>query len=144
MKTNFPRLLLSIILALALILSAAPAAAVDFYALNTLQEYLSATPPDISMRRGTHHVMLRGTVAEITHTGPNNHHNLLLLVEDPEALAPVWSESPQVIVHFRLHLEEPPFHVGDQIIVSGSLNELYSSVMIPYILAEEINGSDEF
>ena len=125
-------------------LSVSAASARDFYSLHSLQDYLRTTPPDVSMAIGTHHVMLRGTVAEITWTGPNNHHNLLLLVEDPDAVNPVWSETPQVIVHFRLHLEEPPFKVGDEIIVSGSLNEYYSSCMIPYILLEEFNGSDEF
>ena len=37
-----------------------------------------------------------------------------------------------------------PFAVGDEVEVVGSLNSLYSSVMIPQILAETINGSDDF
>ena len=122
-----------------------PAArAMDFYSVKTLQQFLENTSPAAVSATGAHHATVAGTVLEITHTGPNNHHDMLLEAVGQEGYSPQSYDNPVIHVHFRLHVDPCPFAVGDEIAVRGELNSLYSSVMIPWLLAEEINGSDEF
>ena len=68
----------------------------------------------------------------------------LTQVEDPNARRPIESDVPQLAVHFRLHKDEPPFRQGDTVTVRGTINGYYSSVMVPWILMESVNGSDDF
>lgn len=132
-------------LALALLISAAvPALAVRFSSLSELQRFLLKKSPDTIAATAPHSVDIFGTVQEIRWCGANNHYELTLRVDDPDALAPIGAGGPQLVVHFRLHREQLPAAVGDTIAVSGSLNELYSSVMVPWILAGTINGSSDF
>ena len=78
-----------------------------------------------------------------------NHYNMILQVDDPMATTPLGADGPQVIGHFRLHLDsldEAPFAVGDEALIVGELNALYSSHIVPFIQIDEINGYeyDEF
>lgn len=134
---------LIVFLSLLLVCSAAtPAAARTFSSLSELQQYiLNHAPADMT---GSLHADLEGTITEITWCGTGNHWQLLLKVEDPHAIPPIGSDAPLLIVHFRLHKDSPPFQVGDSITVSGSVNSLYSSVIVPLVLADYINGSDDF
>ena len=132
------------ILVLAVLLICSTASAQTFVSLSQLQQHLENYSPSQSMAAGTHYLEIEGTIDSITWTGANNHYNLILLVEDEKALAPIGASSPQLCVHFRLHKDQPPFQPGDVITVFGSVNELYSSVMVPQILAKTINGSEDF
>ena len=87
---------------------------------------------------------VEGTVRDLTETGPNNHCDFTLVVDEPKAAVPISEERPIVHVHFRLHVEEIPFREGDTVTVRGGIDPLYSSYMVPYVIAEFINGSDEF
>ena len=132
----------------AAILSAGPlpsagASAGSISTLSALQRCLEAAAPD-DLLLSSPSVSLSGTVLEIRYCGQSNHYEALLQVEDPEALKPIGREAPVLILHFRLHLEAVPFEVGDLISFSGSVNALYSSVIIPNILADTINGSADF
>ena len=132
------------VLLLAALLICSAASAQTFASLSQLQQYLDKHAPAQSMAAGTHYLEIEGTVDSITWAGANNHYDLILLVDDPKALSPIGSDSPQLRVHFRLHKDQPPFQPGDVITVFGSVNELYSSVIIPQILAKTINGSEDF
>ena len=129
---------------LAALLICSSASAQTFASLSQLQHHLENSSPAQSMAAGAHYLEVEGTVDSITWTGANNHYDLILLVDDEKAIAPIGASSPQLRVHFRLHKDQPPFQPGDVITVFGSVNELYSSVMVPMILAKTINGSEDF
>lgn len=90
-------------------------------------------------------VTVSGTIASITHV-KTNHYDMLIEVDDNKAISSIYSEMPLLIAHFRLHIDMPPFAVGDYVTVTGNLNMLYSSHIIPYILVRNVNGidSDDF
>ena len=136
--------LFSALLAIVLACSVSAAGALTFSSLSTLQNFLEKHSPAQIMAAGQHYVNIEGTVESISWTGKNNHYDFILLVDDSKAIPPIGSDSPQLRVHFRLHLDQPPFQVGDTVTVYGTLNELYSSVIVPFILAETINGSEDF
>lgn len=127
-----------------LIFTSVPASAAYFADLGSLQQAIMKYSPDQLMASGPQVVELEGTISEIHWCGANNHYEFTLLVDDERAMAPIGEESPRLTVHFRLHKDEPPFKVGDEVEVHGSLNTMYSSVMVPQILLEYINGSDDF
>ncbi len=127
-----------------LIAAAAPAAARTFTSLGELQQFIEKHSPADLAATGEHYADLEGTITGLSWCGTGNHWQLLLQVDDPRAIPPIGSDAPQLIVHFRLHKDSPPFQIGDAITVFGSVNSLYSSVAIPWILADYINGSDDF
>lgn len=131
-------------LSLALLPFASASAGGTITNLRDLQDLIRFNAPEKIMASGTYHVSLSGTISEIHWCGANNHYQMTLLIDDANALRPIGSDLPQLSVHFRLHVDQIPFAVGDLVSVSGSLNELYSSAMVPMILAELINGSDDF
>lgn len=134
--------LLAVFLAALLVCSSASAQ--TFSSLSQLQRHLENSSPAQSMAAGAHYLEVEGAVDSITWAGANNHYDLILLVDDEKAMAPIGASSPQLRVHFRLHKEQLPFQPGDVLTVFGSVNELYSSVMVPMILAKTINGSEDF
>jgi len=133
--------LLSLVLVLLLLFSAASASGETFYTLKDLQGYIYNHPP---VYFSEPHLVIDGTIKEIIYTGPNNHWNMTLAIDEPDAEAPLWSDTPLLTVHFRLHLDEVPFQVGDRITVDGTFNPLYSSFMVPFVKANTINGSEDF
>ena len=136
--------ILSILLVLTVAMAmASTAAAQTFYSLDQVQHYLYYHSPMESVGEDPY-VEIEGTISEIIYTGPNNHHSMTLLIDEEKASAPIWADSPQLTVHFRLHVDEVPWKVGDTVTVFGTLNTLYSSFMVPYILAKYVNGSDDF
>ena len=143
--SRIPRRLFVLFLSLLLICcTAAPAAARTFSSLGELQQFIEKHSPADLAASGPHYAELEGTVVEMHALGVNNHWQLTLQVDDPRATPPLGADGPQLIVHFRLHLDEPPFRIGDTITVFGTVNELYSSVILPEILAKTINGSEDF
>ena len=136
--------LLSFFLAALLICSAAAASAQTFTTLSQLQRHLETCSPSQSMNAGTHYLEIEGTIESITWAGANNHYDMILLVDEDKAYKPIGASAPRLCVHFRLHKDQPPFQPGDVVTVFGTLNELYSSVMVPCILAKTINGSEDF
>ena len=137
--------LLSALLIFSLVISvSAPAAAQTFTSLCELQQFIEQYSPADRSASGPHYVELEGAVVEMHALGVNNHWQLTLQVDDPQAVPPLGADAPQLIVHFRLHLDEPPFQIGDTITVFGTVNELYSSVILPEILAKTINGTEDF
>ena len=138
------RLLSALLVLLLMIVTAVPAAARTFSGLGELQQYIEHHSPADLAASGPHYAKLEGVIVEMHALGVNNHWQLTLQVDDPDATPPLGADSPQLIVHFRLHRDEPPFQVGDTIAVFGTVNELYSSVILPEILARTINGSEDF
>lgn len=135
---------ITFILCLAIAFSAVvPASAASFTALAQLQQYIEDHTP-AQLLADTHFVELEGVVVEIHWCGANNHYEMTLQANDPQALRPIGAEAPLLVVHFRLHLAEPPFQVGETVAVFGTLNPLYSSVVIPCVLAKTINGTEDF
>lgn len=136
---------LAVLLAAVLItvLPAAPASAARFTSLSLLQRFLEISTPDL-LARSPVSVEISGLVTDLHWCGENNHYQFTLQVEDPDARHPIGAEGPQLAVHFRLHLDEPPFRQGDTVTVRGTINGYYSSVMVPWILMESVNGSDDF
>lgn len=135
---------ISILLVLTVAMAmASTATAQTFYSLDQVQHYLYYHSPMESVGEDPY-VEIEGTISEIIYTGPNNHHSMTLLIDEEKASAPIWADSPQLTVHFRLHVDEVPWKVGDTVTVFGTLNTLYSSFMVPYILAKYVNGSDDF
>lgn len=142
--SRISRRFLILFLSLVLIFSASPAAARTFSNLGELQQYIEYHSPADLSASGPHYAELEGIITEMHALGVNNHWQLTLQVDDPQATAPLGADGPQLIVHFRLHLDAPPFQVGDMITVFGTVNGLYSSVILPEILAKTINGSEDF
>ena len=130
-----------------LILSASAAAAdhADVTSLAKLQDYIySFSPKAVEADSwGGVTVQLSGTVLT-AYQVENNHWELLVAVDDPDAMTPIGADAPVFRAHFRLHLDACPFAAGDPVTVFGTLNILYSSTMVPVILAKTINGSDDF
>lgn len=137
--------LLSALLIFSLVIAVAtPAAARSFFSLGELQLFIEKHSPADLAASGPHYIELEGAVVEMHALGVNNHWQLTLQVDDPQAITPLGADGPQLIVHFRLHLDEPPFRIGDTITVFGTVNELYSSVILPEVLAKTINGTEDF
>ena len=134
---------LSVLLATALLISSSASAA-SFSSVSQLQQFIMKYSPDTISSTGPHVVDLEGTISSIYWCNANNHYEMILQMEDDRALVPVGSDLPQVVVHFRLHVDPMPFRVGDVVTVYGSLNSSYSSVMLPSIDAKFINGNDDF
>lgn len=135
---KFFRAALSAALALSLIPASAALAAMS---LAELQNYVYTHAPASATEVRAE---ISGTIQEIHWAGASNHYEMTLAVDDEKAIPPMGSDKPQIAVHFRLHLDAVPFQVGDQITVSGTLNTMYSSMIIPYIHADKINGSEDF
>lgn len=138
------RCFLAVLVLTLLVSASAPASAAYLSSLSQLQQYIENHSPADLAATGPHYVELDGRIVDLYPCGINNHYEMILQVDDPQATPPLGADSPQLVVHFRLHLDEPPFRIGDTITVFGSVNELYSSVIVPVILAETINGSDDF
>ena len=134
----------AVLLAFALVFSVSSAGARDFSSLAQLQQFLLQYSPDQIMASGSHHVRLSGVVLEIHSCNQNNHYQMTLQVDDPQAAAAIGYDGPILAVHFRKHVDPLPFDVGRTIDVDGTLNAMYSSVMVPEILADYINGSEDF
>ncbi len=133
--------ILTLILTIFFIFTASTTVAAGASPFRKLQNYIMYNAPNnIDEFSAT----INGTIIEITHLGPNNHWEFLLAVEEEDAITPLNYDTGILRVHFRLHKEQPPFSVGDSVTVSGLLNSLYSSVMIPQILLTSINGSDDY
>lgn len=131
--------LLLTLLALVLIGSTALA---DFTNLRDVQNYIMNTAPrDISeYDKAT----VKGEILSIEFV-TGNHYNLILEVDDPNAISPMGYNKPIVVGHFRLHLdsvEDLPFKVGDTALITGGINIAYSTYIVPMIMIEEINGFD--
>lgn len=135
--------LFALFLAVFLILSVSAACARSFDSLRDLQDYLSTHAPD-QLIVASDSFTAEGSILDIRWCGDGNHYEMTLAVSEDRALTPIGCDSPRITVHFRLHMDPMPFDVGDLISVSGSVNPLYSSVMIPWILADTINGSADF
>lgn len=129
-----------LVLVLAFLLLVPAASADQFPSLRRLQDFLMTRSPDQISATGPHYADLDGVVLDIRWTGEGNHWELTLQVDQPDALKPIGADAGLVTVHFRLHQEVPPVAVGDEITVFGEVNPLYSSVMVPWILARTING----
>ena len=134
----------ALFLAAVLIFSMSTAGAVVLRSLRETQDFLMKFSPNTMDSYGEHTVTISGTIQEIHWCNANNHYEMTLAVDEEKALVPIGSDTPQLAVHFRLHVDPMPFAVGDEVEVVGTLNSLYSSVMIPQILAETINGSEDF
>lgn len=114
----------------------------DFTNLHDLQRYIYNNSPRNITEYDRASIM--GTIISIEFV-TGNHYNLILEVDDPNATSPMWSDKPQVIGHFRLHLDnidDLPFKVGDTALIVGGINSLYSTSIVPMIMIDEINGYD--
>lgn len=89
-------------------------------------------------------ICLSGEIVDVYSIGVNTHWEMKVKVDDDDAYTALWSDYPYFIATFRLHLEECPFAVGDEVLIEGTLNNLYSSVIIPVIVVKYINDSDDF
>lgn len=136
--------LFSVLLVLVLVCSVSAAGALTVTSLSELQRIIEHNSPGDLLGPDPCTVQLSGTILDIEYARQSNHFNITLQVDDPKAYTPLGYDAPILNVHFRLHDVYMSFKVGDRIDVTGELNSLYSSVMIPWILAETINGSDEF
>lgn len=126
-------------LALLLIGSTAQA---DFTNLHDVQAYIMNNAPRTISEydRAT----VKGEILSIELV-TGNHYNLILEVDDPNALSPMGYEKPIVVGHFRLHLdsvEDLPFKVGDTALITGGINIAYSTYIVPMIMIDQINGYD--
>ena len=137
------RRFLSVLLALLILFTASVASAYDFTSLEKLQRYIYNHSTASMMGIMSISVLLRGTILSLTQV-TGNHWEMRIASDDPDAHEPLGSETGEFIAHFRLHVDPCPVAVGDEVIISGSLNPLYSSYMIPYIITDTINGSDEY
>lgn len=119
----------------------------DTYNLHDLQNIIYNNSPR-DLLGGSVRASIKGVIKSIEYeTG--NHYNAIIEVDEPEAACPMGADKPYVIGHFRLHLasvDELPFHVGDDALIVGELNPMYSTCFVPCITVDEFNGydSDEY
>lgn len=137
------RRFLSVLLALMILFTVSTASAYDFVSLKKLQDYIYYHSTAEMMNIMSTTVMLRGTIQSVDQV-TGNHWQMIIAVDEPDAAPPIWSDDPVFIAHFRLHVDPCPVAVGDEVTVSGSFNPLYSSFLVPSILVETINGSEDF
>lgn len=116
-------------------------ASVSAGGLRRLQNYIGNHTP---YSAGSMTIVMAGEIMDVYRVGTGNHWEMKIRFDDDDALTPTGAEYPYFIAHFRLHLEECPFHVGDSVMVEGDVNPLYSSVMVPLIDVKYINDSDEY
>ena len=109
--------------------------------LFEVQKYIHTHAP-VSMDE--RHFILSGEIVDIYSINVNNHWDMIVKSDEENAVSPLWSEYPYFTAHFRLHLDECPFKVGDMVTVEGTVSPVYSSFAVPYIIVSMINGSDEY
>lgn len=109
--------------------------------LADLQQYMMKTAPN--RFPDSLSLIFSGEIVDI-YTVYGNHWEMKIKVDDPDATVPIDSDFPYVIGHFRLHLDECPFKIGDTVEIEGSLNTFYSTVLVPSILCKYINDSNDF
>lgn len=131
--------LIPLFLSLLLILPVVALAA-EFNSLRDLQDYIYKTST-MTMREVT--VQISGTISEITFI-KGNHYNMLIMVDEERAASPVGSDFPCFIAHIRFHDPYIKYKPGDAVEIVGKLNPLYSSHLIPFVLVDTVNGSDNF
>lgn len=131
------RKLLALFLIIALLL---PAAALSGD-LHDVQQYIYTHAP-ISMDE--RNFTLSGEIVDVYSINVNNHWEMVVKSADDSAVHPLQAEYPYFIAHFRLHLDECPFKVGDQVTIVGWVNPNYTSFSVPYIVARTINGSEDY
>lgn len=102
---------------------------------NYITQYFDLIP--------TFPVTLSGEIVDIYNVA-TNHWEMKIVVPDDAGYTPIGEDHPYFIAHFRLHVAEVPFCIGDTVEITGSINSLYSSAMVPFIMVEYVNGSDEF
>lgn len=135
----------AVLLVLALlVIGPATASAMNFYAISQIQYYMEKYSASVIDSTGPHRVIVDGTIKNVAWSGVGNHYDITLQMVDTRAMIPLNEDLPTMNVHFRLHKDEVPFKPGDEIEVDGTLNIYYSSVMVPWILADYIDGSDDF
>lgn len=128
------------LLSLLLVLCLLPAAALaDYFTLRGLQGDILRYVERI----GEPSVCLSGEILDVYHIA-TNHWEMKVAVDEEGAASPVGYDRPYFIAHFRLHVDSVPFSVGDYVEIRGSLNYMYSSPMIPLVLVDTVNGSDDF
>lgn len=143
MFSNRVKKFVSLFLALVIVLASSAASALTLCSVDQVQYFLRRHSPDYFVYDALD-LEIEGTIRDITWCGANNHYNMTLVVNEPNASRPVWEDETILTVHFRLHVDPMPFQVGDTVKVFGEVNSLYSSVMVPYVVARYINGTDDF
>ena len=109
--------------------------------LRDVQDYIyTHSPMNMDERRFT----LTGEIIDVYSINVNNHWDMIVKSDDEDAFVPLWTDYPYFIAHFRLHLDECPYKVGDKVTIVGSVNSVYSSNCIPYIIVRTINGSEDY
>lgn len=133
--------LLVILIAILLLGSTAMA---DFTNLHDLQNYVYNTPASHADPYGPK-IHIKGVITDI-HFLNGNHYELVLEVDEEKAATALGHELPCLVATFRLHVDEPPFEVGQEAYIIGKVNLMYSCPMIPNVILEEINGysDDDF
>ena len=130
--------LLTLILALALILPAAALAG----GLADAQKYIFNTAPANVMER---EFTITGTLMELSYTR-NSHLMMILMVDDEKAWDGVTTsfDAPGCIAAFPYHheFENFPINIGDEVTITGSINSMYSTVMVPYFTIRTLNETD--
>lgn len=127
--------------ALALIFVVLPCGSYADQTLRQVQDYIGKNAPYYMMSPP---IMLTGEVADVYYTGVRNDWQMKIKVDDESAQVPLGSDYAYFIAHFSLHLEECPFKIGDTVMIKGSINSMYSSVMVPMIVVNTINDGYDF
>ena len=126
---------------LSMLLLGCSAFAVDFTNLLDVQNYvLTHTAHDMGPYPPVASIM--GTIVSIDFV-TGNHYTMTLEVNDDRARTALGYDLPMLTASFRLHVDNMPFEVGQQALVVGSINPMYSTPLIPNLLVTEINGYDQ-
>ena len=136
----------AIILSLSILFAYAAFAApiLTFQSLRELQNYIYNNSPDLVSSRGSPHVEMEGVISDIHWSGHQNQYFMTVQIQEEKAAKPFYSDSPEILIIFHLHVDPIPFNVGEEIYFSGVLNGMYSSPIIPCVNATTLNGSDDF
>ena len=131
--------LITLILLLALLPAAAGA---DYNSLGQVQKTIMRYADMI----GSPVVHLTGTVSEIWQESDTLYH-LKVVSDDEKALSSTikGNESYFIcILWIGYGLDQVPCAVGDAVTVDGTINSFYSSVAVPWVYVQTINGLDTF
>ena len=84
---------------------------------------------------------LTGTVAEIYRTNnASQDYEIIVTSDDDKALTPRGHDSPYFIAHFAFIFDHFPLEVGDRVEIYGEPNCFYSTVYVPFVSVQRING----